>query len=388
MPNADTITAPAAPVLRVLHLSLWFTPAGGGLQAYLRNVLQAFDGARDVKFFGAAVHPGEAPPGFAGPAHVGAPGRSLWRNTLAFARHVAAAARAADLVQIHGIYGAQFMVGAPLCWLLRVPYVVCPHNALAPWMLGQKAWRKRLFFGFVGGFLLRRAACVLATSPLEAEALERRFPGSRVRLVLAGVPVPGRPRVALLGEAPLPALRVLYLGSFDPWKRVPMLVRAVAALRRDGLDARLVVAGKGPPQLEQPVDDAIARAGMPEAITRAGYVAGDRKWELLRASHVLALPSVTDSYSIATAEALAEGLPVVITGGAGAAPDVRRHDCGTVIPPDDEPALVDALRQYADPAVLRARALNAHRYARECLDLGALRANLTALYRAHVRGAA
>lgn len=366
--------------LRVLHLCLWMTPTGMGTQTWLRCLLAALEGAENVRSFGAAVNPGQAPPGFSAPVRLGSTGAGGWRNALAFGRHVWRVARDMDVVQIHGLNGPQFLLGAPLCWLLGVPYIVTPLNGLAPWMLEQKALKKRLFYSTVGGFFLRKAACVLATSAPEAEALKLRFPRAATRLVLVGVDVPAQPTVGLLGES-TSELRLLYLGAFDRWKRVPMLVRAVAALRQAGIDARATIGGKGPPALEQTVADEIARLGVADAVTMAGYVAGDRKAVLLRSSHLLVLPSVTDSYSLATAEALAQGLPVVITEGAGAAPDVREHRCGTVIAIDDEAALVAALRRYTDRALLREHALNAHRYARAVLDLSVLRAGMTALYR-------
>lgn len=380
-PDRAHATAVASRPLRVLHLLRWLTPAGGGIQAYVRALLQAFAGAGDVQFLGAAVGPGVPPAGFAAPPHLGAAGSS-GRNVRSFVRHVRAAAPGADLVQIHGIYGPQFLLGAPCCRALGVPYLVNPHNALAPWMLAQKAWKKRLFYATVGGVLLRGAACVVATSEPEAEFIARRFPGVRVRLVRAGLAVPEQPQVTFLQEPPAGALRLLYLGSFDRWKRVPLLVQAVAELRAAGIDASATLCGSGPAALEQPVRDAITRWGVGASVRMAGYVTGSAKLQLIRASHLLVLPSLTDSYSMATAEALAQGLPVVVTAGAGAAPDVRRHDCGSVIPVEEgATALVKALREYADGALLQRRARNAHRYAREALDLPVLRAGMTALYR-------
>lgn len=371
--------------LRVLHLLLWIIPGGGGIQTYLRALLQSFRGADDVRMAGAAVNAGEAVDGFAEPPYLGRPGDAPWRRALRFLGAVRRAAREAHVVQIHGIYGAQFLLGAPCCWLLGVPYIVTPLNALAPLLLEHKAWKKRLFFATWGGFFLRKAASVLGTSAPEADFLRQRFPRANTQLVLVGIDVPPEPQVEFLAAGPTAELRLLYLGSFDPWKRVPMLVRAVAALRARGIDARLVIGGKGPDVLRQPVIDEIARQGMGEVVTMAGYVAGAQKLELLRRSHVLVLPAATDSYSLATAEALAEGLPVVITEGAGAAPDVRRHACGAVIPIDDERALVEALAAYIDPALRRQQALAAHRYARAVLDLSVLRSDMTALYREYAR---
>jgi len=376
-----TVDRATARPLRVLHLLLWITAGGGGIQSYLRGLLQAFRDAPGVRLLGAAVNPGPPDAGFDEPPYVGPTDAGRIRRALQFGRHVRRAARGADLVQINGIYGPHFLLGAPCCWMLGVPYVVNPLNALAPWMLEQKALKKRLFFGTVGGFFLRKAACLLATSEPEAEFLARRFPRARTRLVRVGLAVPTEPRVRLLTEPPAPQLRLLYLGSFDPWKRVPLLVRAVDELRAAGIDARAVIGGEGPATLMQPVREEIARRGVGQFVTMAGYVTGERKLELLRDAHALVLPSVTDSYSLASAEALAQGLPVVLTEGSGAAPEIRRHDCGSVVPIEEGAAFVAALREYADPAVRRRRALNAHRYAREVLDLPRLREGMTALYR-------
>jgi len=367
-------------MIRVLHLFLWIVPGGGGIQAYRRGMLAAFAGDAEIRMLGAAVNPGADTGDFAESPHLGvrAP---RWRNLLSFGCHVWRMARRVDVVQIHGMYGPQFLLGALLCRIRRVPYIVNPHGGLSPWFQAQHALRKRAYLATLGGFLLRGGRCLLATSEPEAAWLMRRFPGTAVRLVHAGVEVPERPSVPISGNGSDRTLRLLYLGSFDPWKRIPLLVRAVAKLRAEGLDVRATVCGGGPAAQQRQVRDEVARLGLDRAVTLGGDVRGPDKLALLTQSHVFVLPSVTEGYSLALAEALAQGLPAIITEGQGAAPEVRRHGCGTVIPADDEPALVAALRRYGDPALRREHALAAHRYAREVLDLPRLRDSMTALYR-------
>lgn len=366
--------------IRVMQLLLWITPVGGGIQSYLRSMLDAFAGAPDVRHLGVAVGAGETPSGFTGPVTFGAPGRSPWRNAFRFLRNLMRTAREADLAQIHGIYGPQFIVGGLGCWVLGVPYIVNPHNALAPAMLAQKPLRKRLFFATLGGFILNRAACVLGTSPPEAEFLTRRFPRARVKLILPAIPVAEAPTVEMLREPVEGELRVLYLGSFDPWKRVPLLIQVIGRLHREGLRVQLTIAGDGPAALRGPAEQAASEIA-PGLVRFAGFVQASEKLQLIRRSHVLVLPATTDSYSMATAEALAEGLPVVVTEGAGAAPHLRAHACGTVVPVDDAQELARAIREYANATLRQERALNAHRYARAELAPPALRARMSALYR-------
>lgn len=85
----------------------------------------------------------------------------------------------------------------------------------------------------------------------------------------------------------------------------------------------------------------------------------DHASSLLRAFDLLVVPSRAEPFGLVTAEALARGVPVVVTRSGGSREVVRHEEDGLLVPPDDPEALAAAVhRLLADPA-LRARCRDA-----------------------------
>lgn len=114
---------------------------------------------------------------------------------------------------------------------------------------------------------------------------------------------------------------VLYVGRFDPYKNVPMLVEAFAAARsRAPFPMRLVIAGARDPRY--PEAERRARAlGVADAVEFAGSLQLRDLLERYRTADLLAHPSRYEGFGLQIAEAFAAGLPVLCTDG-GSAPEV------------------------------------------------------------------
>jgi glycosyltransferase involved in cell wall biosynthesis len=87
-------------------------------------------------------------------------------------------------------------------------------------------------------------------------------------------------------------------------------------------------------------------------IRRLGYVADDRRRDLLAGARVLAYPSKYEGFGFPPLEAMSVGVPVVSTR-AGALPEVT-GDAALLVDPDDRDALAEALHQVLDDDRLRA----------------------------------
>jgi glycosyltransferase involved in cell wall biosynthesis len=141
---------------------------------------------------------------------------------------------------------------------------------------------------------------------------------------------------------------LLYVGRFDPYKNVPLLVRAFAALRTEAFpDLRLRLIG--PPDPRYPEAGELARAlGVDHAVDWAGYVSGPALDRAYREADVLVQPSRYEGFGLPVLEAMAAGTPVVCTR-AGALPEVA-GDAAVVVEPDDPQALASAVqRVLSDP---------------------------------------
>lgn len=110
-------------------------------------------------------------------------------------------------------------------------------------------------------------------------------------------------------------VEVVSVGGLWGLKDPLLAVEAVAELRRAGTDVHLVWCGEGP--LRGEVEERIAALGLQDAVELAGSVPAEQVRRRLAAADVFLLPSRTETFCVAAAEALAAGRPVVM-GAVGA----------------------------------------------------------------------
>ncbi len=173
-------------------------------------------------------------------------------------------------------------------------------------------------------------------------------PPERVRAVHHGVPPVDRPAAGGAGPA-VPGPYVLALGTVEPRKDLPTLVRAFDLVADEDPDLRLVVAGAdgwGVPAYEA----AVAAAAHSGRILRLGYVDARLRSDLLRHASLYAYPSLYEGFGLPPLEAMLAGVPVVTTN-AGALPEVV-GDAAAVVPVGDAAAMAAAMGRLLsdDPA--------------------------------------
>lgn len=144
---------------------------------------------------------------------------------------------------------------------------------------------------------------------------------------------------------------VLALGTVEPRKNLPGLVRAFDLLAAEDAEVHLVVAGPdgwGVPAYEA----AVAASGHGARIVRLGFVSEADRGALLAGAGAVAVPSHYEGFGLSAAEAMAAGVPVVASD-RGSHPEVVA-DAALLVPADDDEALAEALRQVLTDAALAA----------------------------------
>lgn len=154
-------------------------------------------------------------------------------------------------------------------------------------------------------------------------------------------------------------LRLLTVGRLVERKNIKTMLEAVAILQSEGANVTYTIAGSGPMR-EELADFAITQ-GIRDAVTFEGYVPEEDLPSLYAAHDVFALPSYHEAFGIVVLEALASGLPCVVSDSGGHAGIVNR-DVGRTAPADaagqmadhiaairgDYPSLATAARQLVE----------------------------------------
>ncbi|HEX7049570.1 MAG TPA: glycosyltransferase family 4 protein [Longimicrobiales bacterium] len=212
--------------------------------------------------------------------------------------------------------------------------------AAATWMLEQPLGR------------VYRDVPVQAVSPSTADDLGRRgFQRERITVIPNGVdldfyrPDPTGERFAE------PTL--LYLGRLKRYKRVDLVLRAVAALRDRGIRARLIIAGTGD------ADGALRRLraelGLEAQVEMPGFVPEAEKRRYFRMAWVHVLTSAKEGWGITNIEAAACGTPTVASDSPGLRDSVVDGETGFLVPHGRVDVLADRLERLIRDDVLRQR---------------------------------
>jgi len=243
------------------------------------------------------------------------------------------------IVMVHGLW-RYVSFG---CWrALRdgnVPYVVFPHGMLDPWFKHRyplKHLKKLAFWPWTEYRLLRDARAVIFTCEEEKLRARKSFGLYRANEEVAVLGIGHPPmdveaqRKAFCDSFPhLADKRVLlFLSRIHPKKGCDLLVEAFA--RTAALDERvhLVVAGPDATGWGATLRRDAENAGIAHRITWTGMLTGAVKWGAYRCADAFILPTHHENFGIVVAEALACGLPVLISDKVQIWREIIGHDAG------------------------------------------------------------
>ena len=234
-----------------------------------------------------------------------------------------------------------------------VPTVVTIHDLS---FFEAPQWHQRskvLLFRRAIARAARRAAAVVCPSRVTAEELARWCRvdtevfvaphGVDARLFRPDEPQPGSDREALARVDRRLADRppyVLFVGTLEPRKDVPTLVRAFARVADRHPESLLVLAGGdgwGAGEVEQAID----RSTVGHRVVRTGYVPDETVPALLRSAAAAVYPALYEGFGLPALEALACGVPLVTTSGT--AMEEVAGDAAVLVEPGDAAGLADAV---------------------------------------------
>jgi glycosyltransferase involved in cell wall biosynthesis len=246
-----------------------------------------------------------------------------------------------DAVIVHGVW----QYHAAGVWLaLRgtaTPYFLVTHGMLNPWFREAypfKHVKKAVYWWLIEHRVMRDARHVLFTSEAERASASVSFRPYRCHEKVIGMGTAPPPQDAaaqldrflrvfphLIGKRV-----VLFLGRIHRVKGCDMLVDAFGRVAANDDHLHLVIAGSDEERLRPELERIVSRYVTSDRVTWTGHLDDTLKWGALRAAAVFALPSHAESYGNALIEAMACGVPALITDKVNTWQEIIADDAGLV----------------------------------------------------------
>ena len=278
--------------------------------------------------------------------------RALWEQTL-----LPALARRDRLDVLHGPVNV-----APL--LAPCSTVVTVHDLAYLRLPDRLPSARRRYFAALTRASVRRASRVLAVSESTKRDIIELLgvPAERIDVTPLAAdpgfrPVAGEELERFLGEQGIVRPFVLSVGTLEPRKNLPLLLRAFASIAGE-VPHDLVLAGPEGWMTDE-IHETRRRLDLGDRLRFTGYVEADALPAWYSAADLFIYPSLYEGFGLPPLEAMACGTPV-ITSDVSSLPEVV-GDAALTVPPTDETALAEVMRRVlANPALgadLRARGL-------------------------------
>ncbi len=261
--------------------------------------------------------------------------RWAWSPQMAAA--LSEASRNYDVVHIHSVFLHHTLAAANAARKASVPYVIRPHGSFDPWLRKRHRVQKWLYHEMLERRALDGAAAIHYTTKAEMtlahEPMRIKAPGVVLSPGIDTAPFSAMPPGDLFRAAfdiGTDVRVVLFLSRLHPKKGIDVLLRAFDLARKRVGGLHLVLAGPEAPGYGKVVRQLIADAGLERDVTLTGMVHGAMKLAAFSSASVFVLPSYTENFGFALVEAMAAGVPVILSEHVNICDEILANDAGLV----------------------------------------------------------
>ncbi len=247
---------------------------------------------------------------------------------------------AVDVLHVHSLYFFTTLAAGFFAHRHKVPLILRPHGTLDPYIYMRHRGRKFLVESLYQNRMFKRAAAVHYTSEDErvlAAPYVFDRPGFVVPLGLNLAdyrPLPPRGSFRARYPETRDKAVLLYLGRINFKKGLDVLAKAFGKVAACRDDVHLVIAGPDNDGLKPQVEAWLEAEGVLAKTTFTGMLMGEAKLAALHDADLFVLPSFSENFGIAVIEAMASGLPVLISDRVNIHHEIDRAGAGKVEPVD------------------------------------------------------
>jgi glycosyltransferase involved in cell wall biosynthesis len=280
--------------------------------------------------------------------------------------------QACRVVHTHALWEEIQHRAAVLARRYGKPYVMSPHGMLDPWSLRQNALVKKLYLAWRLKADLNRAAAIQFTSaternltaPLKLRAPALVVPNGIALHEFADLPPAGflRRRFPQIGDRPI----VLFLSRIHPKKGLDLLIPAFAQVPPAA--GVLVITGPDADGYQVQVEDMVRAHGLTDRVVFTGPLYGTERIAAYVDARLFVLPSYQENFGIVVIEALAAGVPVLISDQVNICDDIVHNGVGGVVKCQVDELGAGLQRWLGDEELHRAAARKARPFALSTYD--------------------
>lgn len=304
----------------------------------------------------------------------------LWKNLANY-----------DVIDNHYLFSYAPSCAAAIARYQRIPYTVRTMGQLSRWALSQSKLRKQIYTSLIERRNLQNAAAIHCTTLEEAKDVRSFGIHTPIATLPLGVEPPNNltePKAQLRKQYNVPenVPIILFLSRLHYKKRPELLLESLSLLKTQGNNFHLILAGSGTPDYLAHLKNLFTSLGLAYSVSFPGLVIDKEKDLLLQGSDLFVLPSFSENFGIAVAEALAAGLPVILTPGVQIAPDVAAAKAGFVVPGEVEPLAASIAQLLISPQLREELGQNGQRLAKERYSWRSIAQDLIPIYEAIAAG--
>jgi glycosyltransferase involved in cell wall biosynthesis len=256
-----------------------------------------------------------------------------------------------DIAVLHLLYRYHVQWAGAVLHNAKIPYWVIPHGSLDPWAFTYRALQKKIWLRTIGCPIMRRAEAVIFITERERQKALPYTQGCKTRVIYLPVAFVDtsmrnqvRTEVRFSHLIPQDARVLVWIGRLHSMKRP---LETIAAFKR-AHDPSLHLMVIGP-------DDGLTRQDCERYCSEhnignvhlIGPVYGKRKYDYYMAADSYISLSHRENFNYTAAEALACGLPVILSPGNDLSLELQDLNCGWMLKTSDAQEAADMIKQFA-----------------------------------------
>ncbi len=232
-----------------------------------------------------------------------------------------------DFIILHQVYELQYLFVLPILLFLRKRYAVMPHGTLTSYQRKQHRLRKILFFPAIY-LLLKASRGIFVATQQESDQLPPYLEGKGM---IVGLGIEISEQIYHRSMNFNSTFNILYMGRITKKKRLELALQSFAlASKESELLMKFIVCGSGEERDVTALKNKIQLLQIEDVVDFRGWVDFSEKQTAFAESDCFILTSEDENFAIAAAEALAHGLPCILSSNVALSSLVTKYGAGIV----------------------------------------------------------